>query len=168
MSQAATGSELLLPDAVVSRIDISRLASEMERVDNELHTAKLRKGVSPHKSATPIMSEHLIDFLEINKFRLDDAKERTEIIKQLRHLKESAPVIHMTFSSNPDGSSLEKLVAWLRSNIHAQSVIDVGLQPALVAGVYVRTPNHVHDFSLRSLLDENRDVIVKELETLHG
>jgi F0F1-type ATP synthase delta subunit len=63
---------------------------------------------------------------------------------------------------------LQELIAWLRSSVHPQAVISVGLQPALVAGVYLRTPNHVHDLSMRAVLKKSRGLLTKELEALHG
>jgi F0F1-type ATP synthase delta subunit len=52
--------------------------------------------------------------------------------------------------------------------VHKQAVIEVGLQPALIAGVYIRTPNHVQDLSLRAMLKGGRDILIKELEALRG
>ena len=56
----------------------------------------------------------------------------------------------------------------MRGSVHPQAVISVGLQPALIGGVYVRTPNHVMDLSLRARLKGNRELITKELEALRG
>jgi hypothetical protein len=60
------------------------------------------------------------------------------------------------------------LAQWLRTSIHPQAVIAVGLQPALVAGVYLRTPNHVKDLSLRAKLESSRGLLLKEVEKLRG
>jgi len=71
--------------------------------------------------------------------------------------------MHMTFATVADPESLQKLVDWIRQEIHPQALLHVGLQPALVGGVYLRTPNHIHDFSLRQLLADKRSIIVDEL-----
>ena len=83
-------------------------------------------------------------------------------------MKDKVPVIHMTFAVQADPTSLQQIVQWLRSSVHPQVVISVGLQPSLVAGVYMRTPNHVRDLSLRTLLTGQHEVLVKELEALRG
>ena len=89
---------------------------------------------------------------------------RVALKEWLHVLKDKAPIIHMTFAVDVDTEVLQKLTAWVRDNAHPQGLITVGLQPSLVGGVYIRTPNHVHDFSMRSLLQNKRDVLVKALE----
>jgi F0F1-type ATP synthase delta subunit len=86
--------------------------------------------------------------------------------ERMRVLKDKAPIIHMTFAAEADPDFLQQLAAWVRQEIHPQALISTGLQPALVGGVYMRTPNHVHDFSVRSLLQGKRDIIAHELEGL--
>ena len=162
MSEVTPYTKFVLPTSVVTKLDVSRLVNELEKVDNELTAAAVRK----QDHVQPVMSQQLAEFLEQNKVSLDEG-DRGDLIKQLRLLKENVPVIHMTFAVTADQESLQKLVQWLRAET-PQAVIAVGLQPGLVAGVYLRTPNHVHDLSLRNALDGRRDVLVKELETLRG
>src|SRR5690606_10661055 len=99
---------------------------------------------------------------------IGDTLQRAGLINQLRQLKANAPIAHVTFASLVDTESLRQITAWLRESVHPQAVIVVGLQPSLVGGVYIRTPNHVHDFSLRAQLAGHRDIIVKEVEALSG
>lgn len=161
-------TDFVLPQNLVSKMDISRLVKEVERVDNELTTASVHEKVGADQGEKPVYSEHLTSFLEQNQLSLDDSHQRTELIKQMRELKDKLPVIHMTFSVPADGQSLQQIAKWLRESIHPQTVIDVGLQPALVAGVYLRTPNHVMDLSLRAALDGHREDLARELETIRG
>ena len=163
-----THADFVLPPTVVSKSDISRLVSEFERVDNDLTTASVRSKVGSSEPTQLALSAQLTDFFTQNVLKPGSSQERAELIKQLRLLKENAPVIHMTFAVTADGESLGKIVQWLRTSVHPQAVISVGLQPALVAGVYLRTPNHVHDFSLRTVLKSQHGMLVKELETLRG
>lgn len=164
----ATYAELALPPSVVSRIDVSRLLDELEHIDNALTTITVRAGVGVQTKTMPTLSEQLNDFLVKNKLTLKTAQERTHIIKLVRALKDNVPVIHMTFAVSADPESLGELAQWLRTSIHPQAVISVGLQPALVAGVYLRTPNHVHDLSLRAALKGGHDLLVSELGALRG
>jgi hypothetical protein len=169
MTDAATKvfDSFVLPINIVSKVDVGRLVAEVERVDNELTAAAVRQqaGSNAH-SDHPVFSDQLNDFLKENELSLDAPRERTELIKQLRLLKDKLPIIHMTFAVTADNESLQTLVKWLRESIHPQAVIEVGMQPSLVAGVYVRTPNHVHDFSLRAALDGKHDLLISELEAL--
>jgi len=163
-----TYADFVLPPNVVTKIEISRLVNEVELVDNEMTASAVRAKTGAQETSPPVVSEQLTEFLGQNKLSLEDGGERTTLIKLLRQLKDKAPMIHMTFSVTADRQSLEELALWLRTSIHPQAVIDVGLQPALVAGVYLRTPNHVHDLSLRAKLDGSRAILTKELESLRG
>lgn len=165
---AKTFVDLVLPPSVVSKVDLARLMSELERVDNDLTAAAVRAKTGGSSSDVAPISAQLNDFLVQNELKLDDARERGELIKQMRLLKDKAPVIHMTFAVNADPDSLHQLAQWLRTSIHPQAVIGVGLQPALVAGVYLRTPNHVKDLSLRAKLEASRGLLLKEVEALRG
>lgn len=167
-TEATTHEGFVLPFNVVTKVEVSRLVTEVERVDNAMTAAAVRKKTGSHESSLPVLSEQLNDFLSQNALSLDDGKQRSALIKQLRKLKETVPILHMTFSVTADRESLEKLAQWVRKTIHPQAVIDVGLQPGLVAGVYLRTPNHVHDLSLRKMLDGSRQLLTKELEGLRG
>ena len=165
---ARTYRDYILPPNVVTRSDVSRLLTEFERVDGELTTAIVHAKTGAAPTPTPTLSRSLTDFLVQNK--LDVAKDhaRSELLAQLKLLKDSVPVVHMTFAAEADQESLAELVKWLRASVHPQAVIAVGLQPGLIAGVYVRTPNHVYDLSLRSKLKGSRDLLVKQLGALHG
>ena len=163
-----THADFVLPPAVVSKVDFARLVDEVERVDNELTEASVRARTGSPEQPAPVLSEQLTEFMTSNQLELANGQERSELIRQLRLLKDQAPVIHMTFAVEADRESLQQLAQWLRTSVHPHAVIAVGLQPALVAGVYVRTPNHVHDLSLRAALKSGREVLTKELEALRG
>jgi F0F1-type ATP synthase delta subunit len=163
------GMSFVLPASVVSKVDVAHLVSEAEQIDNEQTTKAVREkvGATTAPSET-VLSEQLSDFLTQNQLTIGTSQERSELIKQLHLLKENVPVIHMTFAASADRDSLRRLVEWLRSSVHPQAVISVGLQPALVAGVSIRTTNRVHDLSMRSVLRKNHGLLVKELGALRG
>jgi hypothetical protein len=164
-AELKTHETFVLPPSVVSRVDVSRLVTEVERVDGELTAAAVRTKLSDSEQPTPVLSEQLTDFLAQNQLALTDSHERSRIVKELRLLKNKVPVIHMTFAVTADPESLGQLAAWVRASVHPQAVISVGLQPSLVAGVYLRTPNHVHDLSLKAKLASSRGVMVEALES---
>ena len=167
--KTVTYADFKLPAAVISKVDISHLMAEVERIDNVMTTDEVQNKDNPDaQKMQPTLSQPLSDFITQNNLSLDDSRNRTELIKELRLLKDKVPVIHMTFSVEADPESLQTLSAWLRESIHPQAVISVGMQPSLIAGVYLRTPNHVRDLSLRSLITGKHDDLVKELETLRG
>jgi hypothetical protein len=157
-----------LPAAVVSRADMTRLVRELESLDNELEQQKARRQGSSGNYRLPVLSKALTDFLEENKLNASDDHVRMDLKANLRKLKDHAPVMHMTFSTEVDPESLQYLTAWIRHELHPQALISVGLQPNLIAGVYVRTPNHVHDLSVRAFMKDSRKLIVQALDQLKG
>lgn len=160
--------QLILPNEIVTKSDIARLVSELESVDSEHATAEVREGLNGQKTDFSAISPSLSVFLERNSLSLDSSHQRSEIIHTLRTLKHEAPVVHFTFAGPTDRESLQKLTAWMRENTHPHAIVETGIQPSLIAGVYVRTPNKVHDLSLRSVIKEKRSVLVSALEELRG
>lgn len=161
-------AEFVLPPSVVTKVDVAHLVTEIERVDDELTTATVRAKTGANQAGQLSLSPQLTEFMNHNKLRPNTSKERTELIKQMRLMKDKLPTIHMTFAVEADRQSLQQLVAWLRASVHPQAVIAVGLQPALIAGVYLRTSNQVRDLSLRAMLKGSRGLLLKDLEALRG
>lgn len=164
-------SEFHLPPALIGKAHLAQLIRELEGVENDLETQKasnLAKADAKAGLRVPTMSKALADCIELNQVDIIDSQQRMGFKKTLGIIKNKAPVMHFTFASDPDGESLQKLVDWVRKEIHPRALISIGIQPGLIGGVYLRTPNHVHDFSLRALLHDKRDIIVKELEALHA
>lgn len=161
-------SEFVLPPSIVSKADFLRLVNELERVDDELTTSAVRSKVGADGGAQPTMNQALTDFLQVNELHIGDTAERTQLLKQMNTMKNGLPIVHMTFASEADRESLGQLALWLRTEVHPQAVIDVGLQPGLVAGVYLRTANKVFDLSLKGALAGGREILTKELGALRG
>jgi G3E family GTPase len=159
--------KLALPPALVTRADLSRLVRDIEAIDNELEAQKARNHATGQSGYhVPTFSKSLADFAELNKLDLADDQLRMLLKDQMKVMKEKAPVLHMTFAVEADAASLGKIIEYVRKEIHPQALLSVGLQPALVGGVYLRTPNHVHDFSVRGRLASAHSVIAQDIEAL--
>lgn len=168
MNGGVTNVGLSLPLSVVTRVDLSRLVSEVEQVDGQLTTIAARAKTGMASPSVPSVSQPLMDFLSLNGLSLNDPLARSESIRQLRLLKDRAPVVHMTFATTADQSSLQELTRWVRVSVHPQAVITIGLQPALVAGVLVRTTNRMYDMSLRGALQGRSGQLAKALGVLRA
>lgn len=166
MSKAATDA-YVLPAALIGRADLSRLVREVEAVDNDIEAQRVR-GAEQTGYHLPTMSRSLSDFLQLNKIEITDDQSRMKLTEGLRQLKDKAPIMHMTFAIEADPEALQQLVTWIRTEIHPHALLSVGIQPRLVGGVYLRTPNHVHDFSLRSFMKDKRSIMIDDLEALHA
>ncbi len=168
MSDTPAYAGIILPPGVVTRPDLARLIHEIEVLDSALVTVAVRTKSGVQSAAIPSLSQTLTDFLTVNKLNLNDAHTRETLIKTMNQLKEHAPTIHMTFAAEADRTSLQQLAEWLRSSVHPQAILAVGLQPSLVAGVYVRTSNRVFDLSLKGALRGGQAILTKELGALRG
>lgn len=156
--------DYVLPPSLLGHAEIGRLAREVENLEGQVQAQQVRGG----QLQLPALSQTLSDFMEQNKLTISDDKSLTTLKQHLRVIKDNAPVVHMTFANEADPYLLQKLVGWLRDEIHPYALVTIGLQPSLVGGVYLRTPNHVYDFSIRALLKGKRDIMVKELAGLHA
>lgn len=162
-SDVTTYTDFILPTSVVSKVDISRLVREFEWLDNSMAAKVVRKKAGVSSEEVPAMSPQLAAFIEKNPLELENTTARSAYIKQLRLLKEKVPVVNMTFAVVADPESLQQLVAWYRESAHPQTVIEAHLQPALVAGTYLRTANHVFDLSVRNALKSKHGELVAML-----
>jgi hypothetical protein len=153
--------ELALPVAVTGPADVGRLLRELELIDQSLLQLGLRKGGEEVKM--PKTSRLMDQIAEMNKLNLLQKLDRAELEHFLAAIKEKAPVIHMSFSADPSVAFLEKLMSWLRREIHPAILLTIGLQPTIGAGCIVRTTNKQFDFSLREDFVNKRDILLSKI-----
>lgn len=155
---------LTLPATVIGLTDVTRLQRESETLDEYLRQATLRKGGSSIElPKIPVM---LDDVATENHLNLLQAADRKKLADFLQLLQTKAPVVHMSFASEPSTEFTSKIVTWLRMNIHPMMLVQVGLQPLLAAGCTLRTTNKVFDFSLRQHFVRNRQMLVDAIANL--
>lgn len=165
MSSAVVGSyaTYLLPTSIATKRNLSDLVTSLEQIDNQMTAA------AAHNNDAELQIDDMTqDFLSENEFSLDSSNDRSEMIAQLRILKRQAPVIHMTFATEADSQSIGSLIRWFRESTHPQAITVIGFQPSLVAGAYIRTPNHIYDFSLKAAFKKGRSLLIEKLEEVRG
>lgn len=163
-----SGDTYALPPSIATQSDLRRVSNEVESINDALTSRDIHERVDHQPGADVVLSSQLQDFVETNSLNIHDEHVRTEMIARLRQLKDSAPVIHITFASTARHEELAKVVEWIRQSVHPSAVLKVGLQPELIGGAYVRTTNKVFDMSVRSQLAKGRQIITRELEALGG
>ena len=57
----------------------------------------------------------------------------------------------------------QKLITWIRQQIHPYTLLQVGLHPSIGAGCIVRTTNKFFDFSLRHRFSDQRMLLISKL-----
>lgn len=160
MSEQQRG--FVLPVSIISPTDIARLKREIDAVEGYFQQSKIREG-GQQQTAMPRLSKLLDQLAVENKLNLLQDDHRSYVLKSLDILQSSAPVMHISFSVDPPGSYVQKIVYWLRSNVHAQVLVTVGLQPNIGAGCIVRTTNRIFDFSLREYFNDKRDFFIEKM-----
>lgn len=152
---------LELPIAVVSPTDIARLLREIEALDEFFRQSAIREGGTPQTA--PRYSRLLDEVVVANSLNLLQQSDRDSLIKSFKDLSLHAPVMHVSFSVDPPGPYVQKIVFWFRQNIRGDVLVRVGLQPNIGAGCVVRTANKSFDFSLRKFFDSKHEFFMKKL-----
>lgn len=152
---------IILPVSIVSPTDIARLTREIEGIDNFFRDQQIRNAGAPN--ALPRLSKLMDQLAADNQKNLLQAEDRSQLLELLEKLHASAPIMHISFSVDPPGAYVQKIVEWLRNNIHSYVLVTVGLQPNIGAGCIVRTTNKLFDFSLREFFAEKRGFFIEKM-----
>jgi F0F1-type ATP synthase delta subunit len=151
-----------LPLAVVSPVDLGRLLRELDAYDNELEQKRLAGDNAPK---TIIKTSKLLELTaDQNKIDLSVATQRKNLKEFLLQVKTQAPLLHMSFSADPSAVFVDRLMTWLRREIHPNVLLTIGMQPNIGAGCIVRSTNKYFDFSLRKDFERKGDALVKALQ----
>lgn len=166
--QAQTsGRTFVLPMQVFGVVEVRRLSHELETLDDYLRQAKVREG-GGKQASLPRASRLLDATASENHLNLLEEADRQKLAGYLQQILEQAPTVHISFASDPSAAFLEKVVSWLRGNIHPLMLIRLGLQPSIAAGCVIRTANRSFDFSLRHRFTEERQLLLYSLEQKAG
>lgn len=153
---------LRVPSLIMTPSDVSRLQRELAALDAYMAQEAIR---SPGGSQAklPKTSRLLDELAQENKLNLLDKATRQHLQDFLADVSANAPIVHVSFAADPTSAFLQKIVQWFRDNVHAGTLVRVGLQPSIGAGCTVQTTNKFFDFSLRHHLKENRHVLFEAL-----
>lgn len=160
-SDAAAPRAGQLPAQVVGPTEVIQLLRELEAIDSSLLSHTLRKErTGAHNLKTSELMEQLV---HINHLNLLQKSDRERLKRFLETVKQRAPTLHMSFSAEPSANFLERLMAWLRREIHPQLLLTVGVQPTIAAGCIVRSTNKYFDFSIRRNFTDKGDLLIQQL-----
>lgn len=152
---------LQLPVMVVTPADLGRLRRELAMIDEQMLQLRLRTPGSDVK--LPKTTQLMDRLISVNKLNLLKPEDRQWLQEALQVIREKAPVIHMSFTVDPSTAFLDKLMLWLRREIHPFVFVNIGLQPNIGAGCVVRSTNRVYDFSLRQNFADKRGMLRQAL-----
>jgi F0F1-type ATP synthase delta subunit len=154
--------ELKIPTTLISQVDVARVMRELNSLNDFFVGAAVRETGSPMK--LPGLTRLLDQLAKDNQCNLLEEKQRKELYDKLNVVLGKAPLLHISFASEPSTKALERILVWLRTNIHPHTLLQVGLQPTIAAGCVLRTPNKLFDLSLRSYLAEQEPYLVQLIQ----
>lgn len=153
----------VLPASIVGLVDVGRLIREIEKLEDALRSDELRSGGA--QPALPKLSPLLEQVAEQNKLDLTDKHQRQSTLEFLKLVRKEAPRVHMSFSANPSTEFVQKLMMWLRQNVHPHVLVAIGLQPGIGAGCVLRTTNKYFDMSLSRSFADSRKLLMERLRS---
>ncbi len=159
--QPAQAQTMVLPITVVSLIDLGRLQRELAAVEVFLEQATAR--AAGQSLSLPRLTHNLDATAQANKLNLLVDADRQKLATFLAKVRDKAPVMHISFASDPSAAFLQKIVSWFRTTIHPLVILQVGLQPTIAAGCVLRTSNKYFDLSLRRHFAANRKLLVEKI-----
>jgi F0F1-type ATP synthase delta subunit len=143
---------LRLPSTIVSRVDVARLMRELTGLNDFFVGSQARTAGTAMQ--LPRLSRLIDQVARENNINLLDANHRKLLLENLQAVYDRAPSFHVSFATEPSPKATEKLLVWMRQNIHPQILLSIGLQPSIAAGCVLRTTNKVFDLSLRAKLKQ--------------
>jgi F0F1-type ATP synthase delta subunit len=146
-----------LPLLVAGPVDVGRLQRELSELDEKLTQRELKRQTGEVK--LPKTTQLMDQTLELNKLNLLIHEDRKRLTDFLEDVKSKAPVLHISYSADPSTAFIEKIMAWLRREIHPLAMMTIGLQPNIAAGCIVRSTNKYFDLSLRKDFDKKRELL---------
>lgn len=159
---AGHAQTLALPDDISSHTILRQVRRELEAVDEFVRQHDIRE---PGKQAVlPRVGRALQGLAEANGLQLLEAEHRKQLTDFLNAVETHAPRLQISFAVEATPTAMNRLIQWLRGNLHPQALLEVGLQPTIIAGCIVRTPNKVFDFSLRKRFADAEDLLVQSIE----
>lgn len=158
----STEKKWQLPTGIVSVSDISRLQRELQQLDTFLRQNEIiRQAGAP--TQLPKSSQLFLEIVTNNKLNMLKEADRQDLANFLEALRESAPILHISFNADPPPLFLQRLISWLRQHVHHYVILQIGLQPTIGAGCIVRTENRYFDFSLRQRFANQRSLLMQAL-----
>jgi hypothetical protein len=146
-----------LPLLIAGPVDVGRLLRELGQLDEVLTQGELKHQTGEVKlPKTTILMDQI---LELNKLNILVHADRQRLNEFLEDVKAHAPVLHISFSADPAPNFVEKMMAWIRREIHPLALMTIGLQPNIAAGCIVRSTNKYFDLSLRKDFEKKRGML---------
>ncbi|MEO5691347.1 MAG: F0F1 ATP synthase subunit delta [Candidatus Saccharimonadales bacterium] len=157
-----------LPASVVTPQDVARLELELTGfIDWFQHNAIKQHMHVSKGTAMPGLSSEAVELIRAVSVNGSLNQSNIESLQQaIMRIRQHAPTMSITLSA-PAGAQLrQQLVAWCRSEIRPDVLVDFRFNATILGGMVVRYGSHVFDWSWRRAVLNNRSSFAKELRSV--
>jgi len=113
------------------------------------------------KSAVPSHDREAMSNLDEHFFNLWTRENLYPLIVSLSESLKSLPSLTLYLAVLIEDHLIDELGLWFRKNLHPDLIMEVRLNPHLLAGAAFVWNNHYHDLSLRNFFKLKEDIINK-------
>jgi F0F1-type ATP synthase delta subunit len=92
--------------------------------------------------------------LRDNKVSLSSNAALKDFISQVQEKISSLPTVSLTLAFEPKEDTLKSLSNWFPANINKQVLLDIKVDPEIIAGAYVSYKGKCSDFSIKPVFDQ--------------
>lgn len=158
-------STLVLPPAIAGVAELSRVLREIALLNDHAAQSAIRRP-GGGAVALPAVSYLLDELATSNELNLNSGAVRNELRRFLEDIKAHAPVVYIGFAHEATSDEIGPIIGWIRTELHSMALVRVGLQPGIIGGCTIRTPNHYYDFSLKQHFEAAREALLSKVGAL--
>ncbi len=148
------------PDSTMaSPVQIEVLLSQLETWQSQLQQSRIKQRLHL-KAASTINQSLLKDVRRLGiKSDLESPDEVAEIRQHIKDWLQTAPVLHLTFSTPVDRQAQNAIIEWFHVEINPGVLVEFVVDGSIAAGFILRTKNHVYNFTANRMLWKSRGQI---------
>lgn len=141
---------ILLSDIIVTPLELGKVQRELFALNEFLSAESHGKNSG---SSLPYTSPLLSNMIKKSGLNVLKSDERRQFTNQLDFVRRTAPVVRISFASEPTKQALRVLVRWFRENGHPNTLVAPAVSPRIAGGCVVRTSTKTFDFSLQKIFN---------------
>lgn len=155
---------LVLPPVIAGVAELSRVLRDIAQLDDYMIQSAIRQ--TGGELSLPALSDLLDELAIVNKLNLKSRADRNELRKFLEDAKQHSPVVYLGLAHKATSDEVAPIIGWMRAELHPTLLVRIGLQPGIIGGCTIRTPNHYYDFSLKQHFEAARKVLISRMRAM--
>ena len=149
--------KLELPDSISSPQDLNGLLLEVHEYSRWLSHNAVKEEAGAEASPQPAISDSARAVISSwHGKKSPSVKTLDKLIEALEDFRGSASKMVITLAAPPGPKIKADLVGWCRKNLSEDVLVDFDFDGNLLGGMVVRWGSHIHDWSFRRQILENR------------